>query len=227
MKSMKKISITLTLITLFINTFCQPDHLVPAENIFQENVIIANYYMKLKELMIDSIEGVTEMQFIELPAWGPESVLIISRLDDDIYSINYRKPNQNLWYPHLENWQNNSNEKKANIFIYKFDKFIDKGSVEILKGLYKSAIMDAKFEITDKWRPDVTNYYFTLSIQGNMYTGKTKSPKKESELYELISINKHLIDLIENDSIRTITFNDNLIERVKQLDDRLTIANSK
>ncbi|MBX2842017.1 MAG: hypothetical protein KTR26_09605 [Flammeovirgaceae bacterium] len=163
----------------------------------------------MRTLLIDSVSGITEIQFLDIPSFAPERVLLIKR-DGDNYMAILRRPSRSIWYSQFE-------DEKSEIEIINFEKEIDLEMVEVLKCLYESVLRNLKVHNDESWTADAGNFYFSANLPG-LRTGTTKSPKRGSKMEELVHINEEIIRLVEKTKGSEIIFSKELIDRIRSLE---------
>ena len=104
-----------------------------------------------------------------------------------------------------------------------YSKVISKSNVDLIKDLLIEPLKRIKVHSSKTWRPDVSNFYFSINEPG-MKTGTTESPEKGSKMDELIAIMKELIRLTKNTS-NELELSGELIEQINKL--KLTIAGNR
>jgi len=188
--SKSKIAKIFVLIAFSWNTvLAQNEHLEPANGLFSLYDFQFEYYSQVRTVLFKGLDDSPEIRFLVMPSFSPENVLDIEyNREIEKYYIIYRICDKMIWY----------NDTWAKTKIVEYKKEIAKESVELIKDLFGTAILNAKFPEDDIMGVDGADYYFTINKYG-LKTATIWSPDKGTKMAKLVKIGYDLIDLAKND----------------------------
>lgn len=161
------------------------DHLVPENSIFNDFNFQFEYYSKVRNKLFNGLSDMPTIRYHRMPSFSGENVMDIYEVSDSTYEIAYHECEKFIWY--------NPDEK---VVIYKFRKPISKSEVVLLKQLFQAAIDDTRYPKEREQGFDGTTYRFGYRAYG-LRTGKIWSPRKGTNLYELVRISNEIIERVK------------------------------
>ena len=171
----------------------QNDHLEPVQSIYDIFEFEFKYYSDVRKILLDGLSDSPEVRFQVMPSFFPENVVDIEfNKDNKRYLIKYHRCNEMIW----------SNPELDKVKVVKYESEIEEESAILIKTLFETAIKQTKHPIDAMMGLDGTNYYFSVNNLG-IRTGTIWSPKKGSNMHELVEIAGKLSDLAKPNKIIT------------------------
>jgi len=165
------------------------DHLEPVDGIFNCYDFQVEYYSRVRKMLFENLTDRPEIRFLVMPSFTPENVLDIEYdRNNDKYFLVYHISEKMIWYN--KDWDKTK--------IIEFRKDINKESVDLIKTLFKRAILQTKFYDSELLGLDGETYYFSYFDNG-LKTGSVWSPNGRTKMGRLVNIGSELIDLTKKD----------------------------
>lgn len=184
----------------------QTDHLEPLDGIFSIYNFEFEYSIKVRNILFEGLSDSPEIRFLILPSFSPENVL------DVHYS---KKHNKYFMVYHICDTMIWDNKDLKSIKVLEYKKEISKKSVDLIKSLFKNAVLKTKYSDDKTIRLDGVVYYFSYNEMG-IKSGKIWSPKVGSKMDRLVEIGLELIELSKNND-KNVEFNNALVDKIQRL----------
>jgi len=183
------------------------DHLEPVDGIFSINNYQFEYYSKVRKILFDGLTERPEIRFQVMASFTPEAVLDVefARRNKKYYMI-YHICEEMIW----------NNEQWENTKVEKFKTEIDKESVDFIKSLFDTAIMQVKFPEKEMIGFDGTRYYFSV----NKKAGTVWSPSAGTKMNKLVNMGYKLIELTKSEK-EIVKIDEELQKEMEELIDEL------
>lgn len=166
----------------------QPDNLEPVNDIFNIYDYQFEYYSRVRKILFERLGDQPEIRFLTMPSFTPENVLDIEyNREKDKYFLVYHICEEMIWY----------NKKWDRIKVTEYRKEINKESADLIKTLFKTAILKSKFNEERFLGLDGVNYYFSYYEWGSK-SGSIWSPNSGTKMGRLVNIGNELIQLTKN-----------------------------
>jgi len=186
------------------------DHLEPVEGVFSIYNYQFEYYYKIRKILFDGLTEHPEIRFQVLPSFTPEAVLDIEfdKRNKKYYMV-YHICEGMIWY----------NEQWENTKVEKFKTGIDKESVDLIKSLFDTAVMQVKFSEKGTHGLDGTDYYFSVNKYG-LESGTVWSPSAGTRMNKLVNLGYKLIELAKSEK-EIVKIDEELQKEMEELIDEL------
>lgn len=185
-KNKNLLIIFLTILT-FGNLKAQ-DHLEPVEGVFDLYDYQIEYYPKVRKILFDGLSDNPEIRYLIMPSFSGEKVLDINKdFASGKYFINFQIAEPSVW----ESIQSDKTEVK----VKKIKKEISAKDIELIKTLFKKAILTVIYPDKEINGLDGTNYYFTSSHK----SGTIWSPESGSKMSKLVEIGNGIVEFSKNE----------------------------
>lgn len=206
MTQIRQILVSVILIMTCSIVKSQPDHLEPADGFFTLYNYQVEYYSTIREVLFKGLADGPEIRFLVKPSFEPESVLDIAfDRGQNKYFLIYRICEKMIW----------SNKDWKNVKVLEYKKEITKESVDLIKALFKAAIVKTRYPDSNIGRFDGTSYYFSYRDFGTK-SGTTWSPTGGSKMDRLVKIGLEMVELAKN-SDEPISLNNPLLDKIASL----------
>lgn len=204
---MRRIKLTIA-IALFTSTSVlgQSNHLEPVEGFFDAFNFQFEYYSQIRKILFEGLSDRPVVRFLVLPSFVQEHVLDIEEdMESKKYFLVYHTVDQMIW----------SNEEPSKIKVKKFRKEITRESVDMFRTLFLKALKLTRYSNEGKWGLDGVNFYF-FAWDSGLLAGTIWSPRKDTELMDLIDISYKLVSLVQG-SEKTVKIDGKLKEDIELL----------
>ena len=182
------------------------NNLEPVQSIYDIYDFQFVYYSTVRKILFKGLSDSPEIRYQVMPSFTPENVLVIEYDDEKKkYYLKYHIGKESIWY----------SKNREKVKVDRFKKEIDKASVDLIKLLFQTAVLKAKFPEEIIEGNDGTNYYFSVSHYG-MKSGTIWSPAEYSNTGKLVSIGNTLIELAKSNT-SIVKFDIKFIEKIKVL----------
>ncbi|WP_394759678.1 hypothetical protein [Flavobacterium sp.] len=183
------------------------DHLEPVEGVFFMYDFQVEYYPKVREILFDGLSDNPEIRYLIMPSFSGEKVLDINKdFASGKYFINFQVAEPSVW--------NSIQSDKKEVKVKKIKKEISAKDTELIKTLFKKAILTVKYPNKEMNGLDGTNYYFASSNK----SGTIWSPKSGSKMSKLVEIANGIVEFSKNEKT---DFNEEFVVKIKMLIDEL------
>lgn len=183
----------------------QNDHLEPVEGYFDMQEYRYEYYANIRSILFKGMLDYPVLKYVVRPSFEPEYVLQIDRGEaNNKYYINVRRAKENIWYA----------KDKSNVEVEKWRNSISTEDVELIKQLYRNAILKTQYVVRNTIGMDGTTYIFTNNDMGLM-SGQTWSPGKGSTMEKLVTISEAIMN--EAKATTFVGFSAPLRAQIKEL----------
>lgn len=163
------------------------DHLEPVEGIFNLYDYQIEYYPKVEKILFDGLSDNPEIRYLIMPSFSGEKVLDINKdFASGKYFINFHVAEPSAW----ESIQSDKKEVK----VKKIKKEISAKDIELIKTLFKKAVLTVKYPDKERNGFDGTNYYFASSHK----SGTIWSPNSGSKMSKLVEIGNGIVEFSKN-----------------------------
>jgi hypothetical protein len=167
----------------------QPDNLEPVKDIFSVYDFQFEYYSRVRKILFNHLSDKPQIRFLVMPSFTPENVLDIELdRENNKYFIVYHICEEMIW----------DNDKWKRIKVNEYRKEINQESAELVKTLFKKAILKSKFNEAKFPGLDGVSYYFSY-FEFGMKSGSVWSPESGTNMGRLVAIGNELIKLAERD----------------------------
>lgn len=183
------------------------DHLEPTTFTLSEPQYKYEYYLKVRETLLNDPLYVPVVQLVILPSFGKEFIWQIQydHESEKYYSVTITG-NHSIWYNQYE-------EKPKKIKAIVTSNSIDNKTGNLIKELFENAIKTTKHPENERIGFDGTSYYFSTFFS----TGTIWSPQKETKMHVLVDLCRKLVNhTSENEEL-----SEDLKTKVEQLIDDL------
>jgi hypothetical protein len=164
------------------------DHLEPVEGVFNLYDFQIEYYPKVRKILFDGLSDNPEIRYLIMPSFSGEKVLDINKeFASGKYFINFHVAEPSVW--------NSIQSDNKEVKVKKIKKEISAKDIELIKTLFKKAILTVKYPDKETNGFDGTNYYFASSNK----SGTIWSPKSGSKMSKLVEIGNGIAEFSKNE----------------------------
>lgn len=163
--------------------FAQNDHLEPIGGYFDMYSHQYEYYANIRSILFKGMLDNPVLRYFVIPSFTTEYVVQVDRGEaNNNYYINVRRGKQSIWYE----------KDKSKIEVEKWRNSISSEDVELIKQLYRNAILKTQYVVRNSIGLDGTSYYFTVNDMGPM-SGQTWGPRG-SNMKKLVDISEAIMN---------------------------------
>jgi len=185
--------------------FAQNDHLEPIGGYFDMYSHQYEYYANIRSILFKGMLDNPVLRYLVIPSFETEYVLQVDRGEaNNKYYINVRRGKQSIWYE----------KDKSKIEVEKWRNSISLEDLELIKQLYRNAILKTQYVVRNTIGMDGTRYYFSVNDMGSM-SGQTWSPGKGSTMEKLVNISEAIMN--EAKATTFVGFSAPLRAQIKEL----------
>jgi hypothetical protein len=146
-----------------------------------------------------------EIRFLVIPSFITEFALQVDRdQPNNKYYINVRRAKQSIW----------STKDKSTIEVEKWRNAISKEDVDLIKQLYRNAILKTQYVVRNSIGLDGETYHFSVYEMG-LWSGQTWSPRNGSNMDKLVQISEKMVE--EAKSSTFVGLSPSLRSQIKEL----------
>ncbi len=159
------------------------DHLEPVEGYFDMYNYRHEYYANIRSILLKGLAERAEIKYLVKPSFEAEYVLQVE-LDPQSRknTICVKKAKESIWYA----------KDKSKIEVETWRNSISQEDVDLIKQLYRNAILKTQYVVRDGMGLDGTTYFFTVSDRG-MMSGQTWSPSGGTTMDKLVKISEAIV----------------------------------
>jgi hypothetical protein len=209
---MKKILLLMLLSLIFTvnvsNLNAEDDHLEPVIGVFDLDNDGFEYYQNFRKILLEGMSDTPELRLTIFTSFDGQSVLNIEMdYSNNKYYMKYNVDKENELFSFLG--------KR----LHKYNKEITKGSVDLIKMLFTTAINRVHWHNDNLIALDGAYYYFTVT-GSRRRSGMIYSPDEGTKMGRLVDIGYELIELVKGNS-RIVEFDSVFSAKIQKLTENI------